>query len=308
MTVADNTSPPTPEAEAALQESPLRRIVSDYAESPLAIIGFIGTAIIIFIAVFAPLISPQNPYDLGAIDILDSLLPPGAKAYTGGTYWLGTDDQGRDMVSAIFYGLRLSIFVGIGSAVLAVIVGTSVGLCSAYFGGRVDTLVMRAVDVQISFPTVLIALILLSVLGKGVDKVIMALVIVQWAYYARTVRGTALAELGKEYMEAGRSLALSNLRMIFRHLLPNCLPPLIVIATVQVANAIALEAALSFLGLGLPVTEPSLGLLISNGYDYLLGGKYWISVLPGVALLFTIISINLVGDRLRDVLNPRLEK
>jgi peptide/nickel transport system permease protein len=308
MTVADNTSPPDTDAAAVLQESPLRRIMSDYLESPLAIIGLIGTAIIVFIGIFAPLISPQNPYDLGAIDILDSLLAPGAKAYTGGTYWLGTDDQGRDMVSAIFYGLRLSIFVGIGSAVLAVIVGTSVGLCSAYFGGRVDTLVMRAVDVQISFPTVLIALILLSILGKGVDKVIMALVIVQWAYYARTVRGTALAELGKEYMEAGRSLALSNLRMIFRHLLPNVLPPLIVIATVQVANAIALEAALSFLGLGLPVTEPSLGLLISNGYDYLLGGKYWISVLPGVALLFTIISINLVGDRLRDVLNPRLQK
>jgi peptide/nickel transport system permease protein len=308
MTVADNTSPPNTDAAAVLQESPFRRIMSDYMESPLAIIGLIGTAIIVFIGIFAPLISPQNPYDLGAIDILDSLLAPGAKAYTGGTYWLGTDDQGRDMVSAIFYGLRLSIFVGIGSAALAVIVGTSVGLCSAYFGGRVDTLVMRAVDVQISFPTVLIALILLSILGKGVDKVIMALVIVQWAYYARTVRGTALAELGKEYMEAGRSLALSNLRMIFRHLLPNVLPPLIVIATVQVANAIALEAALSFLGLGLPVTEPSLGLLISNGYDYLLGGKYWISVLPGVALLFTIISINLVGDRLRDVLNPRLQK
>ncbi len=308
MSVADNTSPPKADPAAALQESPFRRIVSDYMESPLAVIGLMGAAIVIFIAIFAPLISPQNPYDLGAIDILDSLLEPGAKAYTGGTYWLGTDDQGRDMLSAIFYGLRLSIFVGIGSAALAVIVGTTVGLCSAYFGGRVDTLVMRAVDVQISFPTVLIALILLSLLGKGVDKVIMALVIVQWAYYARTVRGTALAELGKEYMEAGRSLALSNLRMIFRHLLPNVLPPLIVIATVQVANAIALEAALSFLGLGLPVTEPSLGLLISNGYDYLLGGKYWISVLPGVALLFTIISINLVGDRLRDVLNPRLQK
>ena len=290
------------------EETPFRRLASGFAESPLAIIGLIGTVIVVFVAVFAPLISPQNPYDLGQIDILDSLLPPGSKAYTGGVYWLGTDDQGRDMLSAIFYGLRLSIFVGIGSAALAVMVGTAVGLCSAYFGGRLDTLIMRAVDVQISFPTVLIALILLAVLGKGVDKVIMALVIVQWAYYARTVRGTALAELNKEYMEAGRSLGLSSARMIFRHLLPNCLPPLIVIATVQVANAIALEAALSFLGLGLPVTEPSLGLLISNGYDYLLGGKYWISVLPGVALLFTIVSINLVGDRLRDILNPRLER
>ena len=293
---------------AAPVQSPFMRLVTDYVESPLAVIGFAATLMILFVAIFAPLISPQNPYNLAEIDVLDGLLQPGSKAYTGGTYWLGTDDQGRDMLSAIFYGLRLSIFVGIGSATLAVIAGTCVGLCSAYFGGRMDTLIMRAVDVQISFPTVLIALILLAVLGKGVDKVIAALVIVQWAYYARTVRGTALAELNKEYMEAGRSLALSSLRMIFRHLLPNCLPPLIVIATVQVANAIALEAALSFLGLGLPVTEPSLGLLISNGYDYLLGGKYWISVLPGVALLVTIVSINLVGDRLRDVLNPRLER
>jgi peptide/nickel transport system permease protein len=212
------------------------------------------------------------------------------------------------MLSAILYGLRLSISVGIGSALLAVAVGTVVGLASAFFGGRLDSAIMRAVDVQVSFPTVLIALILLSVLGKGVDKVVLALVIVQWAYYARTVRATALSELGREYMEAGRCLALSNTRLIFRHLLPNCLPPLIVIATVQVANAIALEAGLSFLGLGLPVTEPSLGLLIANGYDYLLGGKYWISVLPGVALLVTIVSINLVGDRLRDVLNPRLAR
>ena len=288
--------------------SEFRRIVSTYCESPLAVAALASTLLLIAIAIFAPLISPQNPYDLGTIDILDSLLEPGAKAYTGGTYWLGTDDQGRDMLSAIFYGLRLSIFVGIGSALIAVAFGTSIGLCSAFFGGRVDTIIMRAVDVQLSFPAVLIALILLASLGKGVDKVVMALVIVQWAYYARTVRGTALAELGREYMEAGRSLALSNVRLIFRHLLPNCLPPLIVIATVQVASAIALEAALSFLGLGLPVTEPSLGLLISNGYDYLLGGKYWISGIPGIALLITIISINLVGDRLRDVLNPRLER
>jgi peptide/nickel transport system permease protein len=298
-----NPVPGTPDST-----SRFRRLFADYCESRLAVVAMISTLIIIGIAVFAPLISPQNPYNLAEIDVVDGLLPPGSKAYTGGTYWLGTDDQGRDMVSAIFYGLRLSIFVGIGSALIAVIVGTSVGLCSAFFGGRWDTLIMRAVDVQVSFPAVLIALILLASLGKGVDKVVMALVIVQWAYYARTVRGTALAELGREYMEAGRSLALSNLRLIFRHLLPNCMPPLIVIATVQVASAIALEAALSFLGLGLPVTEPSLGLLISNGYDYLLGGKYWISVLPGLALLLTIISINLVGDRLRDVLNPRLEK
>ena len=309
MSVTPETDQPAGAAARKPEStSQFRRIASAYCESPLAVAAMVSTLLIIAIAVFAPLISPQNPYNLAEIDILDSLMPPGSKAYTGGTYWLGTDDQGRDMLSAIFYGLRLSIFVGIGSALIAVVAGTSIGLCSAFFGGRVDTIIMRAVDVQLSFPAVLIALILLASLGKGVDKVVMALVIVQWAYYARTVRGTALAELGREYMEAGRSLALSNVRLIFRHLLPNCLPPLIVIATVQVASAIALEAALSFLGLGLPVTEPSLGLLISNGYDYLLGGKYWISVIPGIALLITIISINLVGDRLRDVLNPRLER
>ncbi len=226
MTATPDIERPGPDADGdavlpAPADTPFRRLASGFVESPLAVIGLIGTAIVIAVAILAPLISAQNPYNLAEIDVLDSLLPPGSKAYTGGTYWLGTDDQGRDMLSAIFYGLRLSISVGIGSAVLAVIAGTCAGLCSAYFGGRVDTLIMRTVDVQISFPTVLIALILLAVLGKGVDKVIMALVIVQWAYYARAVRGTALAELSKEYMEAGRSLALSNLRKIFRHLLPN---------------------------------------------------------------------------------------
>ena len=290
---------------APVAASPLREALAIYMESPLAVAGAASSILILLLALAAPIIAPQNPYNLGQIDILDSLLPPGSASGTGGTYWLGTDAQGRDMLSAILYGLRLSISVGIGSAVLAVITGTTIGLVSAFFGGRLDALIMRVVDLQISFPTVLIALILLSVLGKGVDKVMLALVIVQWAYYARMVRGTALAELSREYMEAGRCLALSNTRLIFRHLLPNCLPPLIVISTVQVAHAIALEAGLSFLGLGLPVTEPSLGLLIANGYDYLLAGKYWISVLPGAALLVAIVSINVVGDRLRDVLNPR---
>jgi peptide/nickel transport system permease protein len=292
----------------AAEESPWLRFASDFSESKLAVIGLALTLLICLIAIFAPLISPQNPYDLREINILDSMMAPGAQNPEGRTFYLGTDDQGRDMLSAIFYGLRLSIVVGIGSACMALVLGTSIGLCAAFFGGRIDTLVMRTVDVQISFPSVLVALILLAILGKGVDKVIMALIIVQWAYYARTVRGTALAEQNREYMDAARCLGLSKARLIFRHLLPNCMPPLIVVVTVQVANAIALEAALSFLGLGLPVTEPSLGLLIANGYDYLLGGMYWISVLPGVALLITIVSVNLVGDRLRDLLNPRLQR
>jgi len=184
----------------------------------------------------------------------------------------------------------------------------SVGLMAAYFGGRVDNLIMRVVDVQLSFPAILVALILLAILGKGIDKIIVALVVVQWAYYARTVRASALVERRREYVEAATCLALSHRRIVFRHLLPNCLPPLIVVGTLQTAHAIALEATLSFLGIGLPITEPSLGLLISNGFEYMLSGSYWISFFPGIALLVTIVSINLVGDQLRDVLNPRLER
>ena len=191
---------------------------------------------------------------------------------------------------------------------VAAAIGMAAGLLAAYFGGRVESVVMRIVDIQLSFPSILVALILLAVLGQGVDKVIFALVIVQWAYFARAVRGTAMIERNKEYVEAAISLGLSRPRIVFGHILPNCMPPMIVIGTVQVAGAIALEATLSFLGIGLPITEPSLGLLIANGFEYLLSGKYWISFFPGVALLVTIVSINLVGDQLRDVLNPRLQK
>jgi len=212
------------------------------------------------------------------------------------------------MLSAIFYGLRVSLYVGAASGVIALAIGTLLGVLAAYTGGRLEQFMMRIVDIQLGFPAILVALILLAVLGKGVDKIIIALVAVQWAYYARTARSAALVERNKEYMEAARALGLPSWRIVLRHLLPNALPPLIVVGTVQVAHAIALEATLSFLGLGLPTTEPSLGLLIANGYEYLLSGKYWISVYPGIALLLTILSINLVGDQLRDVLNPRLSR
>ncbi len=182
----------------------------------------------------------------------------------------------------------------------------SIGLAAGYTGGWVDALIMRIVDLQLSFPAILIALVLLALLGQGVDKIVIALITVQWAYYARTVRGNALVEKRKEYVDAAVCLAYSRWRIVYRHILPNCLPPLIVVATVQVAHAIALEATLSFLGLGMPITSPSLGLLISNGYTHLLSGRYWMSSFPGLALLLTIMAINLVGDHLRDVLNPRL--
>jgi peptide/nickel transport system permease protein len=289
-------------------QTPLRRIVSDFLANPVAVFGLALLIGVILIALLAPFISPQNPYDLAQIDVLDSKLPPGEKSASGQTFWLGTDDQGRDMLSAIFYGLRISLVVGVTSTVIALVIGLAMGLAAAYVGGRVEGVIMRIVDIQLSFPAILIALILIAVLGQGTGKVIAALITVQWAYYARTVRSAALVEKRKEYMEAVRCLALPPSRIVFRHLLPNCLPPMIVVATVQVAAAIALEATLSFLGLGLPITEPSLGLLIANGYQYLLSGKYWISFFPGIALLVTIVSINLVGDQLRDVLNPRLQK
>jgi peptide/nickel transport system permease protein len=289
-------------------QTPFRRFLSDFAESKVAVVGFFTFLIIVFIAILAPWISPTNPYDLASVDILDSRLEPGEKMMTGTVAWLGTDGLGRDMVSAMFYGLRISLGVGALSGLIALCIGVCVGLASAYFGGRVDTIIMRVVDLQLSFPAILIALVLLATLGKGVDKIIIALIVVQWAYYARTVRGSALVERNKEYIEAATCLGLSHNRIVFRHLLPNVMPPLIVVGTVQVAHAIALEATLSFLGIGLPTTEPSLGLLISNGFEYMMSGKYWISIYPGVALLVTIVSINLVGDRLRDVLNPRLAR
>jgi peptide/nickel transport system permease protein len=284
------------------------RFVQDFCASKIALLGLGMLLAVIVAALFAPWLSPQNPYDLSSLDLMDSRLVPGSKSATGFVYWLGTDGQGRDIFSAILYGLRVSLAVGVVSGVIALTIGGFLGVVAAYVGGRFEQLLMRIVDIQLGFPAILVALILLAVLGKGVDKIIIALIAVQWAYYARTARSAALVERNKEYMEAARGLRLPAWRIVLKHLLPNALPPLIVVATVQVAHAIALEATLSFLGLGLPPTEPSLGLLISNGYEFLLSGKYWISFFPGIALLLTILSINLVGDQLRDVLNPRLSK
>jgi peptide/nickel transport system permease protein len=289
-------------------ESLLRRHTTTFLVSPGAVVGLLVLVTLVALALVAPWIAPQNPYDLSQLDILDNMLAPGEQLASGTTAWLGTDDQGRDMLSAILYGLRISLSVGASSVLIACAIGATVGVLAAYAGGKVENVVMRIVDLQLSFPAILVALILLAVFGRGVDKVVLALVIVQWAYYARTVRGSAMVEKGREYVEAARCLALPRSRIVFRHILPNCLPPLIVVATVQVAHAIALESTLSFLGVGVPVTEPSLGMLIAKGYQYLLSGKYWISTFPGVALVIAIVAINLVGDRLRDVLNPRLSR
>nr|WP_175625188.1 MULTISPECIES: ABC transporter permease [Oxalobacteraceae] len=289
-------------------ETPFRRFARNFFASKVATLGFIALLLIVLAAIFAPVIAPQNPYDLAQIDIMDSRLEPGTQNFDHSlTYVLGTDEQGRDMLSAILYGVRISIIVGVVSTVIALLIGLTLGLFAGYFGGRVESLIMRIADIQLSFPPILVALILLALMGPGVGKIIIALVAVQWAYYARTARSAALVERKKEYIEAASGLGLPPLRIVFHHLLPNCLPPLIVIAALQVASAISLEATLSFLGIGLPVTEPSLGLLIANGFDYMMSGKYWISLFPGIALLLTVVAINLVADQLRDVLNPRLQ-
>lgn len=292
----------------AFRDRPLGKAIAEYRESPVAVGAFAVVVIFFIAAIFASAIAPQNPYDLSKLDLLDGALPPMSESFSGLRYTLGTDEQGRDMFSAILYGLRISLSVGVISTIVAFAIGTSLGLIAAYKGGRFDTLLMRLVDLQLSFPALLIALVLLVVLGQGVDKITLALVIVHWAYFARAARGSALAERNREYIEAARALRLGELRIIFRHLLPNVLPSIIVIATTMVARAVSTEATLSFLGIGLPITEPSLGLLISNGFRYLLSGKYWISFYPGIALVIVIVALNMVGDRLRDVLNPRLKR
>jgi peptide/nickel transport system permease protein len=283
--------------------------MAQFFNGPAAWLAAASLVLLLIVALFAPEISPQNPYDLTQLDILDGRLPPASTNFDGSvTYHLGTDEQGRDILSGIFYGLRVSLIVAIVATVVAMAIGVVVGIYAAWAGGRIESILMRLVDLQLSFPSILVALMLMAIFGRGIDKVILSLIVVQWAYYARTVRGTALSETRKEYIDAAQGLGLSSWRIVFRHLLPNCIPPLVVISTVQIANTIVLESSLSFLGVGVPITQPSLGLLISNGYDYMLSGQYWMSMYPGVALLAIVASINLVGDRLRDVLNPRLRR
>ena len=279
--------------------------VRSYARAPLAVGAMAVLLGITAAAVLAPAVAPQDPYDLASLSLFDGKLPPFSRGAEGTLYLLGTDDQARDMLSAILYGLRTSLLVGFAATSFAAVTGTALGLVAAWKGGRVNGAIMRLVDLQLSIPSILVALTLLAVLGRGVDKIILALALVQWAYFARIARGSALVERQRDYVAAAHCLGIPARRILFGHVLPNALPPLTVVAAVEVANAIGLEATLSFLGVGLPVTRPSLGLLIANGFQFLLNGEYWISIFPGVALLVLVFAINLVGDRLREVLDPR---
>ncbi|MEM6615435.1 MAG: ABC transporter permease [Pseudomonadota bacterium] len=288
--------------------TPVRLFWDEFRESKIAVFALIVVVLLILLAVFASVVSPQNPYDLANLSLLDSRRPPGFVGTGGYTHLLGTDPQGRDLLSAILYGLRISIQIGLAAGFVSLSIGTTLGILAAYVGGRVEAFIMRLVDLQLSFPAILLALVIVALLGQGKAQLIGALVAAQYAYFARTAYGAAKAERGKDYIEAAVATPLSTRLVLLRHLLPNCMPPLIVVATVQIANSISLEATLSFLGLGLPVTEPSLGMLISNGFPYMMSGRYWISVYPGIAIIILIVSINVVGDQIRDQLNPRLRK
>ncbi|WP_293855201.1 ABC transporter permease [uncultured Alsobacter sp.] len=288
--------------------SPFAGAWREFCENRTAVLALAVVVLIVLAAVLAPWITPQNPYDIGTLSLMDARRPPGYVGSGGYVHWLGTDAQGRDLYSAILYGLRISIQMGLAAGLVSLVIGGTLGIVAAYAGGRIETAIMRVVDLQLSFPAILLALVLVALLGQGKTQLTAALVAAQYAYFARTAYGAASAERRKDYVEAALAIPLSGRRIVFRHILPNVMPPLIVVATVQIANAISLEATLSFLGLGLPVTEPSLGMLISNGFQYMMSGRYWISIYPGVALIVLIVAINLVGDQVRDQFNPRLKR
>lgn len=277
-----------------------KRPVKLHINLPLVIL-----AAYVIIALVASFIAPQNPYDPLQIFAWESSSPPGTASGVGYTYLLGTDGLGRDIFSTVLYGLRISLFVAITSTVLAALIGVTAGVAAAYSNWWVDALIMRIVDLQLSLPTILVALIAIVTLGPGIDRIILALVIVQWATYARVTRGVAMSEASKSYLDAARLLRLSSLRIVLRHLLPNSIAPAITLIPIELGHAVALEATLSFLGLGVPVDKPSLGSAVANGFQYLLTGQYWISLFPGLALFGLIASINFVGEDIRRRLDPR---
>jgi peptide/nickel transport system permease protein len=291
-------------------------VMWSFRHSPVAVGAFVVLFVCLAAAFFAPVLAPYNPFDLKTLNLSDALSPP--RWLTGGNpgFLLGTDDQGRDLLSAIMYGARVSLIVGLASVALAMALGVSLGLIAGYAGGRLDAFIMRVADVQLSFPAILIALLIdgvaRAVLPRDVHTeavlpvLILAIGLSNWVQYARTVRGSTMVEKGKEYVQAARVIGRSPLQIMAQHLLPNVMGPVLVIATINIASAILTEAALSFLGVGMPVTEPSLGTLIRIGNDFLFSGEWWITIFPGGALVVIVLAINLLGDWLRDALNPRL--
>ena len=310
------TSTQENEAKSRLQRLRDTDIWASFTASWVVVGAAIMTVLFFFIALFAPLIAPHNPFDLASIDILDASLPPAWLEEGNTKFLLGTDDQGRDVLSTIIYGARISLFVGFASVIFSMILGVGLGLISGYVGGRLDDFIMRVADVQLSFPAILIALLIDGV-ARGVFPrdmhedmafyvLIFAIGVSGWVQYARTVRGSTLVEKNKEYVQAARVIGLGPGVILWRHVLPNVTGPVLVIATIHLAIAIITEATLSFLGVGVPPTTPSLGTLIRVGNDFLFSGEWWITIFPGVALVLLVLAINLLGDWLRDALNPKL--
>jgi peptide/nickel transport system permease protein len=302
-------------ASAALQRFFDGDVWHSFRSTPVAIAAAAVAVVLAFCALFAGWVAPHNPFDLATLELSDARLPPAW--IDGGSlkYLLGTDDQGRDILSALMFGARISLLVGVASVLLSVATGVGLGLLSGFAGGRIDAFIMRVCDVMLSFPSILIALLIDGV-GRAIfpnahDTLAFAVLVIAialpgWVQYARTVRGSTLVERNKEYVQAARVTGVSSLRIMFRHVLPNVMGPVLVLATIQVATAILTEATLSFLGVGVPPTQPSLGTLIRVGNDFLFSGEWWITIFPGLMLVLIALSVNLLGDWLRDALNPRL--
>lgn len=311
---ADASSPP------AAPPSALRRFFDgdvwhSFRSSPVAIGATLVTLVCVVCALFAEFVAPHNPFDLATLELMDSLKPPAWVEGGEAKFLLGTDGQGRDILSALMYGTRISLLVGLASVLLSIVIGVSLGLIAGFVGGRVDAFIMRVCDVMLSFPSILVAL-MISGVGRSLYPdapdmlafvvLVLAIALTGWVQYARTVRGSTLVERNKEYVQAARVIGVGALRIMRRHVLPNVLGPVLVLATIQVASAIITEATLSFLGVGVPPTSPSLGTLIRNGNDTLFSGEWWITAWPSLTLVLITLSVNLLGDWLRDALNPRL--
>jgi peptide/nickel transport system permease protein len=292
-------------------------IAWSFRHSPVAIVATVVALIIILAAVLAPWIAPYNPFDSASLNLMDGFTPPGVpNQFTGNSYVMGTDNQGRDIFSTILYGARISLFVGFAAVIFAMVLGIGLGLLAGWRGGWVDSLLMRVADVQLSFPSILIALLIFGVARGFIPPsmreevaiwvLIVSIGLSDWVQYARVVRGAAMVEKSKEYVQAARVIGVHPARIVLRHILPNVMGQVLVIATIGLALAIIAEATLSFLGVGVPPTQPSLGTLIRIGQQYLFSGEWWILLFPSIALLLLALSVNLLGDWLRDALNPRL--
>ncbi|MEM6624856.1 MAG: ABC transporter permease [Pseudomonadota bacterium] len=287
-----------------------------FTRSPIVVLSALFLIIALLAAVFAPLVAPYDPFDLAQVDLMNAETAPGGESFEGDVFWLGTDDQGRDVLSTIIYGARISLMVGVASVLFSIILGVGLGLISGYVGGRIDAFIMRVADIQLTFPAILIALLIDGVARAVIDReyhgeialyvLIFAIGVSGWVQYARTVRGSTMVERDKEYVQAARVIGMGPGLILWRHVLPNVMGPVLVIATIHLAIAIITEATLSFLGVGVPPTTPSLGTLIRIGNDYLFSGSWWITIFPGIALVLLVLAINLLGDWLRDALNPKL--